>query len=309
MLNNMRYENVIYQNPFLALRVWQIDSPAKPDFINQALQKSDQKIKHQFTWHYHPEIEFLLIQNGAQLAFYKDDELLLEPGDIVLFGSSEPHMTIQAKDNLSQIVLQIQLNQYWDSSTVNLMHHFTEVIRPLSSLNYIFRQNENVRKNAAEFIRSIYAEMNQAQLGYELAVSAMVKNLLLLLLRNDARKELNYDHNQLIGRLQPALAYIDENLASKLSVNKAAQAVNMSYTYFIKTFKKAIGMSFTDYIAFKRIKKSEQQLLTSDASIAEIADSVGLSNIGHFYDRFRKYNDCSPKQFRERYLKSEGALQ
>jgi len=308
MLENMRFENVVYQNPFLALRVWQIDSTIKPAFLKENTNYREEKIRDQHNWHYHPEVEFLLICDGALSAFYKDEELFLKSGDVVLFGSSEPHLTFQANDHLSYIVLQIQLNQYWDSSTVNLMHHFTEVIRPLSSLNYIFQHDELARKSAADLIKSIFTEMNNARIGYELAVSALVKNLLLLLLRNDSKKELNYDDNQLIQRLQPSITYIDEHLTDKLSVTEAANTVNMSYTYFIKTFKNAIGMSFTDYVSFKRIKKSEQQLLTSSASIAEIAASVGISNIGHFYDRFHKYNNCSPKQFRERYLSTAHSI-
>lgn len=302
MYPEMRYEHVVYQNPFLAMRIWQIDSQ------NQACEETlrrlqlDWRQKRYFDWHYHEEVEFVLILEGELTAFFREERQTLCAGDIALFGSSEPHLTLQVKDEkLSYIVLQIDLRKYWDPSTLNSMQHFSEVLRPLSCLSYIYMDNEEARAQTAELICEIYKEMNDEQIGYELAVSSRIKNILLLLLRNDTRMQLNYNNNRLLERLQPAIDFVEDHLGEKLSVAEISGLVNMSYTHFVKTFKKAVGMSFTDFVVFKRIKKAEQQLLTNDeASIAEVAESVGISNIGHFYDMFRRFNDCSPKQFKDR---------
>ncbi|BBH22212.1 AraC family transcriptional regulator [Paenibacillus baekrokdamisoli] len=301
MYPEMRHEQVVYQNPFLAMRIWQIDSedPASEETFRR--REQDWRQKRYTEWHYHEEVEFLLILKGELTAFYREEQLVLRKGDIALFGSSEPHTTMQTKEgNMSQLVFQIDLRKYWDLSTLNSMQHFSEVIRPLSSLNYIYRDNRDVRTETVALIREIYREMNDAQIGYELAVSSRIKNILLLLLRHDTQMQLNYNDNRLLGRLQPAVDYVEKNLSEKLSVSEISGLVNMSYTHFIKTFKKAVGMSFTDFVVYKRIKKAEQQLLTNDVSIAEVAESVGISNLGHFYAMFRRFNDCSPKQFKER---------
>ncbi|WP_239616059.1 helix-turn-helix domain-containing protein [Cohnella mopanensis] len=304
MYPEMRYEQVVYQNPFLAMRIWQIDSKDLTPEAIRVWKEQDWKQKRytDSQWHYHEEVELLLIHEGELTTFCREEQLVLRSGDIALFGSSEPHMTMHTNDDeLSYIVFQIDLRKYWDLSTINSMQHFSEVIRPLSSLNYVYRDNPDVRAQTADLIREIYKEMNDAQIGYELAVSARIKNILLLLLRYDTQMKLNYNDNRLLGRLQPAVDYVEQNLSEKLSVSEISGLVNMSYTHFIKTFKKAVGMSFTDFVVYKRIKKAEQQLLTNDdLSIAEVAESVGISNIGHFYDMFRRYNDCSPKQFKDR---------
>ncbi|WP_027091742.1 AraC family transcriptional regulator [Cohnella thermotolerans] len=302
----MRYEHVVYQNPFLAMRIWQIDSENRASEETRRKLELDWQQSRYSGWHYHEEVEFLLILKGELTAFCKEQRLQLRKGDVALFGSSEPHTTLQTNDgSLSYIVLQIDLRKYWDASTLSSMQHFSEVIRPLSSLNYIYKNNKEVRAQTAALIREIYREMNDAQIGYELAVSSSIKSVLLLLLRHDTRAQLHYNNNRLVERLQPAIDYVEANLGEKLSVADVSGLVNLSYTHFIKTFKKAIGMSFTDFVVYRRIKKAEQQLLTNEASIAEVAESVGFSNLGHFYDMFRRYNDCSPKQFRDRLRKPE----
>ncbi|QHW32817.1 AraC family transcriptional regulator [Paenibacillus rhizovicinus] len=305
MTVEIQHEHVAYQNPFLAIKIWQIDSDRAQNKSLRAEQ--DERKTALAPWNYHDEIEFLLIHRGEMFAYYGDEQLILRKGDVALFGSAEPHMTIQTKDSpLSYLVLQLNLRKYWDQSTMNNMMHFAETIRPLSALNYIFGENREARAGIAALIRDIYKEMNDRQIGYELAVSSRIKSMLLLLLRSDSRKMLHYHDHLLYERLRPAINYIEEHVDEKLSVEAVSELLNMSPTHFMKTFKKALGMTFTEFVVFKRIKRAEQLLLTSDISIADAAVAVGMSNLGHFYQLFNRLNDCSPKQFRDR-LRSDAA--
>ncbi|WP_027087534.1 helix-turn-helix domain-containing protein [Cohnella panacarvi] len=302
MYPELRNEHVIYQNPFLAIRIWQIDGEIRHRVTEETKRQSELewRLKRYVKWHYHKEVEFLLVLRGELTVFCPDEQLVLKEGDIGLFGSNEPHHSLQTDAELRYLVFQIDLHQYWDQSTLGSMRHFAEVIRPLSALNYIYQNDSEVREKTAALIRNIHQEMNDKRIGYELAVSSQIKNILLLLLRNDTECKLHYSDSGLLDRMQPALDYVDKHLGEKLTVETLSRKMNMSYTYFIKQFKAAVGMPFTDYVTYKRIKKAEQQLLTGSASIAEIAESVGMTNLGHFYDMFRRINHCTPRQFKDR---------
>jgi len=76
----------------------------------------------------------------------------------------------------------------------------------------------------------------------------------------------------------------------------------MSYYYFVKYFKKTLGLSFTEYVNYRKVKSAERLLLTKDLSISEVSDRVGMPNMAHFYKMFKKYNECSPKQFQNKML-------
>ncbi|WEK53687.1 MAG: AraC family transcriptional regulator [Candidatus Cohnella colombiensis] len=308
MYLEMYNEQVVYQNPFLAMRIWQIDADKQATETTRRQLERDWKQKRFVKWHYHKEVEFLFILRGELTAFCPEEQLVLRDGDIGLFGSNEPHHSMPTNADLSYYVLQIDLHKYWDQSTLRSMRHFAEVIRPLSSLNYIYRENGQVRSETVKLIREIYEEMNNKELGYELAVSSKIKNMLLLLLRNDTQSKLHYHDNDLIERMQPALDYVDKHLHEKLSVDALCKQINISYTYFIKLFKQAVGMPFTEYVAYKRIKKAEQQLLTNNASIAEIAESVGMTNLGHFYDMFHRFNHCTPREYKLRLSPNDSRL-
>ncbi|NBD25393.1 AraC family transcriptional regulator [Paenibacillus glycinis] len=300
MTTEIHHEHVAYQNPFLAIKIWRIDSSREHDKAYGTGKQAGRKPPFP-AWNYHDEIEFLLILRGEMTAYYGDEQLPLRKGDVALFGSAEPHTTQQTKATpLSYLVFQLNLRKYWDHSTMNNMMHFAEIFRPLSALNYIFRENREARARVAALIRDIYKEMNEDRIGCELAVSSMVKLILLTLLRSDDRKLLHYHDHLLYERLRPAINYVEEHLHEKLSVETVSGLLNLSGTHFMKSFKKALGMTFTEFVVFKRIKRAEQLLLTSDISIAEAAVAVGMSNLGHFYQLFNRLNDCSPKQFRDR---------
>lgn len=71
----------------------------------------------------------------------------------------------------------------------------------------------------------------------------------------------------------------------------------MSYTYFSKFFQKCVGVSFTDYVNRQRIRKAEQLLITKTDIVTDIAVTVGIENMAHFYELFKRYNGCTPKEY------------
>lgn len=283
-------ELVDYQNPLLRLKIWQIESPGTTISIPKVYQ-----------WHYHKEVEFLILTEGGLSIQTKHDTRLLQTGDVHLFGSSQLHRTRKELPMpLSYIVCQFDLSQHFDESTMPYLSYFSEVRRPLGQLNYIFREQPDVQRQAFDLIMDIYKETQNKAKGYELAISASIRRLLLLLLRHDSRDLLQGTDNAELMRLQPALDYVDAHLGEKIAIEQACAVLNLSYHYFIKYFKKVMGMSFVDYVNYKRIKKAERLLLTRDVSIMEIGDAVGIPNMAQFYKLFKRHNQCSPKEFKQR---------
>ncbi|QHT62501.1 AraC family transcriptional regulator [Paenibacillus lycopersici] len=279
-------EKVVYENPLLSIKVFQ--SQRHNDlFIN---------------WHYHREIELLLVLNGELDVNIEEDAVRLQSGDIALIGSKQLHRDRSLSSPLDYIVLQFDLEQFIDQSSMPYMRFFSETKNPLSRANYIFQENDKARAEAASCIQSILQEVTTKQNGYELAVSMLIKQLLLLLIRNDEKRVLT-DHEDFDrARLRGVLDYVEEHLTDRIQVEEVSKLANMSYYYFVKFFKKAIGLSFTEYVNYRKIKWAERILLTKDLSISEVGDRIGMPNMAHFYKMFKKYNDCSPKQFQKKML-------
>lgn len=97
-----------------------------------------------------------------------------------------------------------------------------------------------------------------------------------------------------------ARALIAERHAEELSLTEVSRAVNMSAFYFCKSFKKATGMTFTDYLARVRVEKVKNLLLNPNKRISEAAYEVGFQSLSQFNRVFRRILGESPTVFRER---------
>ena len=95
-----------------------------------------------------------------------------------------------------------------------------------------------------------------------------------------------------------ARVYITDKHADDLSLDEVAKAVNMSAFYFCKMFKKATGMTFTDYLARVRVEKVRNLLLNPHKRISEAAFEAGFQSLSQFNRVFRKIAGEAPTTYR-----------
>ncbi len=95
-----------------------------------------------------------------------------------------------------------------------------------------------------------------------------------------------------------AIIRIDSDLRRDVSLNALAHFNNMSAGYFSGLFKAETGMTLTDYVNQKRIKKAKQLLKTTGLQIKEISFECGISDDNYFSKLFKRYVGISPKEFR-----------
>jgi AraC-like DNA-binding protein/ligand-binding sensor protein len=99
--------------------------------------------------------------------------------------------------------------------------------------------------------------------------------------------------------VQRARRFIEEHQQEDISLSDAAHAVHASTFHFCKMFKKATGMTFTEYLSLMRVTKAKELLLNPNARVSEVAYEVGFNSLTHFNRTFRKLTGRSPTAYRE----------
>ncbi len=97
-----------------------------------------------------------------------------------------------------------------------------------------------------------------------------------------------------------AKSFIHTHLAEPMSLEAVASAVNVSPFHFCKLFKRATGLTFTDFVNRARVEKAKRMLMKPAARITEVAYDVGFQSLSHFNRSFRRIADESPTEFRSR---------
>ncbi len=98
--------------------------------------------------------------------------------------------------------------------------------------------------------------------------------------------------------MERARRYIGDHSHEDLSLGDVAKAVNMSAFHFCRMFKRAAGISFTEYIARMRIEKAKSLLLNPNRRISEAAFEAGFQSLSQFNRVFLRVVGCSPTTFR-----------
>lgn len=98
--------------------------------------------------------------------------------------------------------------------------------------------------------------------------------------------------------VRQALMFINLNISSNITVKQVANEIGLSPDYLTRLFKKELGINIITYINRKRIYTSLNLLKTTDLSIEDIGDLIGLNNTSYFYTLFKKEIGVSPKQYR-----------
>jgi AraC-like DNA-binding protein/ligand-binding sensor protein len=99
--------------------------------------------------------------------------------------------------------------------------------------------------------------------------------------------------------IRRAKAYIAGHYGDPVDLDKIARAMGVSTFYFCKIFRKATGLTFTDYLGRVRVERAKNLLLNPHLRISEIAYTVGFQSLTHFNRIFRKIAGEAPTAFRD----------
>lgn len=94
-----------------------------------------------------------------------------------------------------------------------------------------------------------------------------------------------------------AKQYISMHLAEDIGVEQIAAHVYVNRSYLYKEFVNHVGISVMDYIIQRRMEKAIE-LIRQKYTTKEIAQMVGYADVKYFQRCFKKYTNCTVKEYR-----------
>lgn len=127
-------------------------------------------------------------------------------------------------------------------------------------------------------------------------VNAFFVEMIELFFAEMEQKSLYFD-----DALKKVLNYIDRNISKNISLDSAANYINMSSCYFSKYFRRGTGVNFKAYIIERKMELAKEMLAKTDMPIINITYALAYSDANYFSKVFRKNVGMSPTQYREQY--------
>jgi AraC-like DNA-binding protein/ligand-binding sensor protein len=101
--------------------------------------------------------------------------------------------------------------------------------------------------------------------------------------------------------------FILAHASEPLRLRDVAQHVHISTHYFCKFFKKTTGIGFSEFLARARVENAKDLLANPALLINDVANQAGFGSLSQFNRAFRRYEGCSPKEFRAALLQTDSS--
>jgi len=92
--------------------------------------------------------------------------------------------------------------------------------------------------------------------------------------------------------------HIESNLDGTIRVKELAELVRLSPFHFCRAFRDSFGNSPHGFVMRQRVERAQGLMLTTNASLGQIAADCGLADQAHFNKLFRRFVGESPGVWR-----------
>ena len=237
-------------------------------------------------WHEHLELHYIL---RGRAVFHVDCQRYeVKAGDLIIANRNELHAGYSTAVPYEALLL------VFDPSALS---------PELGEKHLRFQSLVQEDAGVWQRMTAIFDAWDEQGLGYRALCRARVTELLVYLCRHYAAdrvapKDMDKRRRDL-ERLQPALDYIEQNYADRISVTQLAQLLCLSSDRLGHLFRDGVGQAPLQYINEIRLRKAMNLLKTKEHTVTEVAQAVGFFDYNHFGRLFRRRYGCTPNQVRQ----------
>jgi len=256
-------------------------------------------------WHYHPELELVVVLKSEGTCFIGDSVEKFGIGDVVLIGKNLPHMWLNDDGYFEQTsqhtakAIAIHFKEdylgpkfFETPEMIHILELFKRASYGIKFLN-VSKKLINDIKNMLD-LEGFEKTMAFLKILHVLAKHTKTKKLSSQGFINSfkAAKSNTQDNVQ---------AYIFKNFDRNITLNKAAEIAHMNPSAFSRYFKRVNKKTFSRYVTEIRIGYACKLLLENRFNISKICYESGFNNISNFNRQFKLVMNYTPSEYLEKH--------
>lgn len=250
-------------------------------------------------WHYHSELELVVINESTGTRFVGDSIEKFEPGEVILIGENLPHMWLNDdayfQDDSGLIASAFSIHFKADfvgteflnlPSTEHLSKLFEKAKRGIRFIDLSFPIQTTIKQLIAE--KDDFQKL--LQLLHIMHQLAKHENMALL-------SSEGYSNTKINEGLDETHEYIFNNFNKPIQLNDVAAVAGMNPSSFSRYFKRIHRKTFSRYLIEIRIGYACKLLMEKQSNVSTICYESGFNNLSNFNKQFRKTKGMSPSEY------------
>jgi len=254
-----------------------------------------------------PFTRLYLITEGEGWVYHNNQEFHLTPGKLFLIPKFTFH-SYKCNDSMGHFYLCF-LDEMIDNAGMYDLFQFNYLVdaRPedfslFNRLNEINPGRRIINPDPVTYdnqntVLSFSQRMNHQSASQLIETQGIMLQLTSRFISGKpAEKSTGFQSKAKLGKVYH---YIDQHLNKKITLSDLSGQVCLSNDHFSKIFNEIMGMRPMEYVSRKRIERAQMLLVTTNLSISQIAEKVGISNYSYFSTLFKKYTLTTPESYQK----------
>lgn len=256
-------------------------------------------------WHWHEEMEILIVDQGIAEISTDDDTYLIRPGQGLIINQNVMHcIHAQDKKLCTFRSLVFHPDFIFGHKTDYLQ---TQYLLPIQNYQlfkaFFLDESAPWHERMLQIINEVIEVNMSKSFGYEIATKGHLCHFWTELIRQLPQTNVSTPSrpSQDEQRVKEAMLFIRTHHSEPLTLEEIADSIHVSKSECCRCFARTLQMTPFEYLMKYRIYESTRKLMDpahKSDSIADLALSVGFNNISYFNKLFKKFLGCTPTYYR-----------
>lgn len=254
-------------------------------------------------WHWHEEIEIILVTKGICTVLVKNETLIIKENEALFINNNVLHTVMDINQSACTLHSIVFHPRFIGGSFESVI--WSKYLNPIltnPNLNYLhLNHSANWHKEIIETIDMTWHSCERDDIGYELTMWSGLSKLMLNMNTNEQITQ-EFPSEKVIRdniRIKTMLKFIHCHYNESLTIAQIAESVSISKSECLRCFSSTIGSSPIQYLKHYRLHEAARQLKNTNKKIMDIGSMCGFSEMSYFTKSFKEFFGCRPKDYRK----------
>lgn len=256
-------------------------------------------------YHWHSDIEILLIVEGSVMLETATTSYQLAKNDLLILNANEVHSL--TKTDETNTILTLQFDPKFCRAYYPQLQHIIFLTQHITQEN-----NPAPWHQLKKYLSQIVRAYHEKEACYSLKIMSTLHLMICCLIEHldyeDTTEKATSTHKKNLDRLNHIILYIKENYMNKISLQEIADQENLDMYYLSHFIKKNLGISFQEYLNKVRFEKALDLVLFTDRKNLDICMECGFSDYRYLNKMFLKELGCTPVEYRLKHQEARATL-
>ncbi|MGN0377381.1 MAG: AraC family transcriptional regulator [Suilimivivens sp.] len=269
---------------------------------------------HRIRWHWHTEIEIIIVEQGEAVFLSDDSKVHLTKGQGILINQNVMHAVHTIDDDTECSLYSLKFHPsflFGYGSTMMSGKYLVPILSSPAMRIVELLGQDSWHEKLMDIVHNIMAVNLAEKYGYELITKACLCQLWSLLLEQVVPQNIDKARQTTVSldesRVKEAILYLEEHYREHITLDELASSIHISKSECCRCFKRTLQITPFEYLMRYRIFCAAKMLQKDEPearSISSLAFSTGFNNVSYFNKVFKQFLHCTPSEYK-RSLKTD----